>query len=235
MKRLFCIYMISLFFLCQALAADIPGPSRAFYVNDWAEVLHYDVESELVRILLELDQREMGQIVAVTVSSLEGEAIEEYAKRMFEAYQIGGEWQKGALILMVKDEKRAYIKVGAGLSDALTPEFCSSVIAEHTVSNLKKNRYMPALDEMIFALRKEIDPAGTVVRPEKKFLEMAHPESVFFLIVLVAGLIVSTILFLRRKDKKNEKVPDTLNELYYGDWRFRELNKLRERNPKKRS
>lgn len=234
-KRLFCIGILSLLFLCQTLAADIPAPSKAFYVNDCAEVLNFDVKGEFVRILSELDQKGQAQIVAVTIPSLEREPIEEYAERMFDAYHIGGEWQKGALVLMIKDERQVYIKAGVGLADVLTPEICSSIVEEHAVKNLKKYRFMPAMHEMLFALRKTIDPTGTVAKPEKKFLEMVHPEAIFFLIVLAIVLIVSTFLFLRRKDKKNEEIPGVLNEIYYGDWRWRELSKLKGKNPKKRN
>ena len=224
--------MMSLFFVCQALAADIPGPSRAFYVNDYASVIPDYIFWQYANTLKKLDEEEKGQIVVSTISSLEGEQIEVYAQQMFDVYRIGGEWQKGALVLLVEDEKRAYIKAGAGLADVLTPEFCFSVAEEHAVKNIKKNRYKAALFEVIHALRKAIDPERHVAPPEKEFLETASLEGLFILPFLAAVFLFSTITFLRRKDKKEEGISAPLSGMYYGNWSFCGVRRHREEKHK---
>ena len=232
MKRLFCIYMISLFFLCQALAADIPGPSRAFYVNDYASVIPDYIFWQYSNTLKKLDEDGKGQIVVSTISSLEGERIEAYAQQMFDAYRIGGERQKGALVLLVEDEKRAYIKAGAGVADVLTPEFCLSVAEKHAVENIKRDRYKTALFEVIHALRNELDPERRVAAPKKKFFETVTAEALFLLLFLVVGFLVSTITFLRRKGKKEEGISAPLSGMYYGNWSFCGVRERREKKHK---
>ncbi len=229
MKRLFCIYMISLFFLCQALAADIPGPSRAFYLNDYASVISNRIFWQYANALKKMDEAEKGQIVVTTIPSLEGEALDTYASRMFNAYQIGGQQQKGALVLLVREEKLVSIKVGSGLADVLTPEVCSSIIQEHVEKNIKRNDFQSAVFEMIYAFRQKIHPEGIAVKPKRGFFETIHIESIFVLLFLMIAFLVSTVTFLRRKDKKEEKICMSLSMLSRGDLGFRELAKLREK------
>lgn len=214
------IFLIS--FRWNAAAADIPKPSKAFYLNDYASVISNRIFWQYANTLKKLDEAEKGQIVVTTIPSLEGEALDTYAARMFDAYQIGGEQQKGALVLLVRDEKLVSIKAGSGLADVLTPEVCSSIIQEHAVKNIKRNDFQMAVFEMIYAFRQQLYPEGIAVKPERNFFETMRIESIFALLFLAVAFLVSTITFLFRKDKKEEKMAVSLNMLRRSDWGFRE-------------
>lgn len=104
----------------QALAPEVPNPTREFYVNDFAGILDSGTE----RDILELGENayketDGGQVVFVSINSLNENTIEEYANTLFNKWKIGTE-DKGVLFILSMEEGRSRIEVGYGYEGILT-------------------------------------------------------------------------------------------------------------------
>ena len=94
----------------------IVSQSRDFYVNDTANILNNETETYIININQELYSKTGAQIVVVTVNSLEGISVEDYALQTFRNYGIGSkEKNNGILFLVSVGDRKTRIEVGYGL------------------------------------------------------------------------------------------------------------------------
>ena len=90
------------------------------YVNDYANVLSPSARQQLEALCTEVDQKAMAQIAVVTVRSLEGRPIEDYAVDLFNKWGVGPkESARGVLILLAIDDRKTRIKSATGLEPIL--------------------------------------------------------------------------------------------------------------------
>ena len=103
-----------------AFAAD--GFADLYYrMNDSAEVLTEDEDSELEASLEELSVRQSFDVVVATIDSLEGEgytSMEEYADDLYDYCQFGyGENRDGVLLLISTGDRKWHISTcGYGIT-----------------------------------------------------------------------------------------------------------------------
>jgi uncharacterized protein len=97
-------------------ATALEVPYLTGRVNDHAGML---TETERERIEAKLAALETGagaQVAVLTVESLDGEAIEAYALRVAEAWQLGRKGRDdGVLLLVARDDRALRLEVGYGL------------------------------------------------------------------------------------------------------------------------
>lgn len=118
MRRLLALLALLLVAL-PAAALDVPRPQG--YVTDSAGLLSAATEQKLENFLEEFERSDSTQLTVLTIPSLEGEALEEYALRVAESWKIGQKGKdNGALLLVAKAEKQMRIEVGRGLEGRLT-------------------------------------------------------------------------------------------------------------------
>ena len=72
--------------LCIGNSFAVVEQSHEFYVNDTANLLSNDVEQYIIDTNKKLNSATGAQIVVVTVESLEGDSLEEYATKLFRKY-----------------------------------------------------------------------------------------------------------------------------------------------------
>lgn len=76
-----------------SLGATLVGaqnfPDYQGFVNDYAGLLSPQVKAQLEAKLTQLQKDTTAQVAVVTVKSLEGDTIEDYAVRLFEKWGIG--------------------------------------------------------------------------------------------------------------------------------------------------
>src|SRR5690606_16701044 len=90
-------------------------------------------QAALTQTLAAFEARSSDQIVVATIASLDGEAIEPYANRLFRAWGLGqaGE-NNGILLLVAQGDRKMRIEVGYGLEGTLT-DLHSRLIIENTM------------------------------------------------------------------------------------------------------
>lgn len=90
------------------------------YVNDFAGVLSASAKAQLTALCTEVDQKAHAQIAVVTVKSLDGQAVEDYAVDLATKWGIGPKQaDRGILILLAVEDRKYWISVGYGLEPIL--------------------------------------------------------------------------------------------------------------------
>jgi uncharacterized protein len=96
-------------------------PAPEGYVLDEAEILSDDTEAQLQSLLATLDAENSTQMVVLTVSELQGYAIEQYALAVGREWGVGQEeFNNGLVFLIAPNEREVRIEVGYGLEGAIT-------------------------------------------------------------------------------------------------------------------
>jgi uncharacterized protein len=116
--------------LPDAFAADASlQPTQEFYVNDYADVMEAGVSRRLVDSGERLYADSGAQIVVLTVDTVEGGSIEDYANEVFRAWGIGSKGENnGVLVLVAVEDREMRIEVGYGLEGAITDLQASDII-----------------------------------------------------------------------------------------------------------
>jgi uncharacterized protein len=97
-----------------------PGQPAGF-VNDFAGLLSAENKAVLETKLVDFEKTSGNEISVVTVKSLGGDSIENFAVKLFEDWGIGKEKEdNGVLILVAEEDREMRIEVGYGLEGALT-------------------------------------------------------------------------------------------------------------------
>src|SRR3984885_13244980 len=115
------------------------------YVNDFAGVLSSQAKDKLTALCTEVDQKAKAQIAIVTVSSLEGEPIEQFSIDLATAWGIGPKQKAtGVLILVAPNDRKYRVEVGYGL-EAILPDGKVGGFGREAVPFLRQNDYSDAL------------------------------------------------------------------------------------------
>jgi uncharacterized protein len=101
------------------------------WVSDFAGILSEDTTSQIRELIEEVKRSTGAEIAVVTVSSLEGMTVEEYAVKLFEKWGIGTkEEDNGVLFLIAPNERKTRIEVGYGLEPVITDGRAGDIIRE---------------------------------------------------------------------------------------------------------
>ena len=100
--------------------AAVVSPTSDFYVNDNAGVLTRETKQYIMDTNVELQKKTGAQIVVVTVKSLNGMSIEDYAYQLFNSWGIGDKNKDNGLLLLCSYGDREFrVEVGYGLEGKL--------------------------------------------------------------------------------------------------------------------
>ena len=130
-------FLISLIFatlLSGVLAFGTDIPYLSGRVNDDAMILSDSTRKSLTEILKEHELRTTNQIVILTITTLEGENIEDYSNKVFNEWKLGQKGKdNGILIVIVRDERKMRIEVGYGLEGDL-PDLAAGRIIRNVMA-----------------------------------------------------------------------------------------------------
>lgn len=148
MKRwlIYFILLLQCFFAACATAAPQipPKPTAAagIYVQDYAQVLSAEDKRRLLSIGQELDNKTTAQLTVVTVKTLDGQPIEDYALSILREWGIGSkEKNNGALIVVAVQDRRSRIEVGYGLEGLLTDGLTGRIQDQAMIPYFRKGNY----------------------------------------------------------------------------------------------
>jgi len=123
------IFLISTFSVSAAIG--YPKPTSNKYLNDYAGVVDKSSSEQIIALGNELEKRTGAEAVIVTVDSLEGVPIEDYANGLFRKWGIGqANKDNGLLILLAVKDKPWRVEVGRGLEGRLPDALTNRVMVE---------------------------------------------------------------------------------------------------------
>lgn len=111
-----------------------PSPTTEFYVNDFADVLSEQDAQRVQQAGVRLQQATQAQVVLVTVDSLDGRTLEDYAIGLAREWGIGDETlNNGVLLLFTTDGPHTRLEVGYGLEGALPDSKAGRILDQRLV------------------------------------------------------------------------------------------------------
>jgi len=189
---------VLLLFAVPPAGADVPVPPLKARVTDLTATLSQDQRAALEQKLAALEARKGSQIAVLMVPTVQPEAIEQYAIRVFDQWKLGRKnVDDGVLLLVAKNDRKLRIEVGYGLEGAIPDAIARRVIDEDIVPLFKQGNFAGGIEAGVARITKLIDGEPM---PQPKGFERPrfdwHGEGLFigFIILVIAAQILHGLL-----------------------------------------
>jgi uncharacterized protein len=127
------------------VVAQLDFPKPQGFVSDFAKVIDADTQKRLTALCSQLDAKTHAQIAVVTVESLGGTPIGDYARLLFNKWGIGHkDDNRGMLILLSMTDRMSNITVGYGFERLFPNDRVARIVAEMN-PDLKQRNYSKAV------------------------------------------------------------------------------------------
>ena len=189
MKRFLAIFLLSIFFLSAGVARAYYNPgSPAGFVNDYAEILSTEERASLENKLSAFAAETSNEIALVTIKSLEGDTVENFAVKLFADWGIGSaKNDNGVLLLVAFEDRKMRIETGYGLEGALPDATAYQIMSRTLEPAFREADYYGGLDratdEIIAATQGEYQ--APVDSPAMNALEKFSFEIWFWIIIFI--------------------------------------------------
>lgn len=202
MKKLFSVIcfvlIISVLLSVSSFAVKLPEPTNDFFVNDFAGVISEEDKSELMKIGENLFVKTGAQVVVVTVETLDGADVSEYALELGRKWGVGDkEENNGVVLLLSVSERKVTIQVGYGLEGRLTDGKTGRILDKYAIPYLKNNDFSTGIAEAYKAIVSEVYAEYGETPPDdvERYETLDVSDSTAFKIIR-AIIIILVILFL---------------------------------------
>ena len=183
-----CAVLIS----AVAIAAQtLPKPAGR--VTDLANVIDPATEADLDRRLDQLERKTSSEVAVVTVASLDGIPVEDYAVRLFKEWGIGQAKQdNGVLVLVAPNEREMRIEVGYGLEGILPDGLAGQIIRDQFIPRFRDNDYNGGIRDGVARVVDIVEKQQVLTAEElAKFNETGANEAPAWIIIPFMGLFVA--------------------------------------------
>ena len=171
--------------MAAALVVAVPAmaaltfPPLSGRVVDQAHVLSPQVQAELTAKLGALEQKTSRQLVVVTLTSLQGDDIEDYGNKLLRTWGIGQKaTNNGVLFIIVPSEHKLRIEVGYGLEGQFTDALSSIILQRSVIPRFRagdiQGGVVAGTDEIITQLG--LDPSTAEARATAATQTLARPQ-----------------------------------------------------------
>jgi uncharacterized protein len=175
---------------------DLPAPTN--YVSDFAGVLSPQTQASLNRLCAAVDHQAHAQIAVVTIKSLDGEPIENFATELEDKWKVGPKGSdRGLLFILAVNDRKYRFEVGYGL-EGILPDGRVGNIGRQIVPYLRQNDYDGAVTMAIQQVASVIAADAGVTLNLGPRPARAPPQTVQLSLgqLLVLGLIFFGVIFL---------------------------------------
>jgi uncharacterized protein len=176
---------------------DLQAPTN--YVSDFAGVLSPATQTSLNALCAQVDRLAHAQIAVVTIKSLDGEPIENFATALEDKWKVGKKGtDRGLLLIFATNDRKYRIEVGYGL-EGILPDGKVGDIGRPMVPYLQQNNFDGAVTLAVRQIAGVIAAdAGvtlnTGVRPRYAPAPQAKPLTLGEVVVL--GIILLVVIFI---------------------------------------
>ena len=144
--------------------ALIPVPALQGRVTDTAGILSPATREHISTLLKSHEDRTTNQVAVLTVPSLEGESIEEFATRVFDSWRLGRKKKdNGVLVVIASGDRRMRIEVGYGLEGKLTDLLAGRILDQEVRPKFKEGKFDVGIMSGVSGIMKAVkgEYAGT--------------------------------------------------------------------------
>ena len=135
----------------QTAIPDKPSPPRL--VVDMGNMLSGNEEDKLENKLEGFARTTSTQITVVTVTDLQGYDVSDYAVKLFNKWGIGQKGKNnGVLLLVARNDRKAWITTGTGLQGVLTDAKTSRIFRNELRPAFKDGNYYIGIDRTADAI-----------------------------------------------------------------------------------
>ena len=196
MKTWLRIFAPLLFCAGSAIAVDFGALKPQGYVSDFAGVIDAGAKAQLERYCGVVEKSTGAQIALVTITTLEGEPVEDVANTLFRKWGIGQKGKnEGVLLLLVTQDHRSRLEVGYGLEPIMPDGFAGGLLRQLRPA-LRDNHISDAMMQAAqvigatIAKEKNVSLDTNLVRPQR----VRQKESPIPWWVIVGGLALFFVL-----------------------------------------
>ena len=218
-KKIVCLIIV-IMMLLQVKTFAVVSQTNDFY--DYARKLSSDTKEYIMNMNIELQKKTGAQIVVVTVQSLGGQSIEEYATELFRKFGIGDkEKNNGVLLLCSTGDRLFRIEVGYGLEGRLTDGKTGRIQDEYIIPYLKENDYDGGIRNGFTAILNEVaSEYGVTISGTDKLKKPTYSDGEFltYFTILIVWSIIGMIInyIIRKKGFKTILITNTIDILIFG-------------------
>ncbi len=176
--KLFALLCLMLQVACAAFAEDLKKIHPTGYVTDLAGAIEAGTKSRLEALCTELQEKTGAQMAIVTVHSLEGQSVENYAVDLYKQLGVGSKQDnRGVLLLVSPDERKYRIEVGYGLEPVINDARAGDA-GRAMVPFLRQGDYSKAIETAAWMLAKYVaDDRGVTLSGQPPARAARQPDS----------------------------------------------------------
>ncbi len=186
--RSLVVILLLILTTASAGARDIPKPTG--YVTDTAGLISQTVELKLEQFLRDFEASDSTQISVLTIPSLEGAVLEQYALRVLENWGVGQkEKDNGVLLLVAKDERKIRIEVGYGLEGRLTDLLAGRIIDNEITPRFQQGDYDAGIVSGVVGIAEAVRGEYTGTGKTRSSQKKGSPFGLIFLLFFLGPLL----------------------------------------------
>lgn len=176
------------------LAQTFPQPQG--YVSDFAGLLSTSGKNRLETQLALIEKETGTEVAVVTVKSLDGVSIEDYASRLFEKWGIGKkDKDNGVLFLTASDDRKVRIEVGYGLEAIITDARAGRILDNEVLPAYRRGDYEAGITAGVNAIESYVRSGMPPGSEEETAGTLSVFEEVGFMGLFFLGFVFLSYLF----------------------------------------
>ncbi len=175
---------------------DLPQPTN--YVSDLAGVLSPQTVQALNALCLQVDREAHAQIAVVTVKSLDGESIENFATALEDKWKVGAKGtDRGVILLFAIQDRKRWIETGYGL-EGILPDSKVGVIGRSIVPQLQAGNYDAAISSAVVQVAQIIaaDAGVSLESAPRRGPPTRQVKQLSLGQILIGGAVLLVLFFL---------------------------------------
>ena len=158
MKTMTRLFLLPLALLASSLPAEVDVPYLTGRISDYAQIMSSSSKESLTQTLKTHEDQTGNQIAVLTIPTLNGVSIEEYANVVFREWKLGQQGRdNGILIVVVPNDRRMRIEVGYGLEGTLTDGMAGEIIRTVMTPKFKNGDYDAGITEGAMAVIRTLE------------------------------------------------------------------------------
>jgi uncharacterized protein len=136
--------------ICAPVFAQVPVPQLTSPVVDLTNTLSAQERAQLDQKLRAFFERKGAQVQVLLVPTTEGEPIEQFSARVFEAWKLGRQGvDDGVLLTVAKNDRAVRIEVAYGLEGALPDVITGRIIEQVIVPRFRNGQFYDGINEAV--------------------------------------------------------------------------------------